>query len=183
MKTDNIAAYLKAIGNKVVKESKELLRKDKGNTALEQSIRVDVVPDDKGFSVNFYMENYGEYLDVGVSGNKNSQSFEDYKGITKRTSHTYTTKGPPIDILSKWIKKKGIEPKGFGRGRSKKTGQYISAFAYLISRKIKREGIKSLSFFQIPFGIGYRDIQENIAKKFKLDVENYLVTYYKPQKN
>ena len=122
------------------------------------------------------MADYGTFLDKGVSGNKKKQSFQDYKGTKMSSPYSYTTKGPPIDILSKWIKRKGIKPKGFGRGRSKNTGQYISAFAYLISRKIKRDGIKSLSFFQRPLGLGMEKFGGELLKAVKQDVLNGLTT-------
>ena len=181
MKTDGLERYLKVFGKKVVADAQKFLSEAKGNTALGNSIRVQVVATDKGFETNFYMDDYGQYLDEGVSGNKKPQSFTDYKGKKKISSHKYTTKGPPIDILSKWIKKKGIKPKGLGRGRSKNTGQYISGFAYLISKKIKRDGIKSLSFFQKALGIGYRELEKQILKELKLDIQNYLTTFYTPK--
>ena len=83
--------------------------------------------------------------------------------------------------MSKWIKKKGIKPKGLGTGRSKNTGQFVSGFAYLISRKIKRDGIKSLSFFQKPLGIYYNDLKDNLLKELKFDIETYLTTFYRPK--
>ena len=179
METKNIKRFLEQIAKEIVAGAKKNLTADKGSTKLEGTIRAEVVSDDKGFTTKFYMDNYGAYLDEGVSGNKKPQNFKDYKGTTRISSHKYTTKGPPIDILSKWIKKKGIEPKGLGRGRSKKSGQYISGFAYLISRKIKRDGIKSLSFFQQPLGVGYEKIKEKLLKELKIDVTNYIVAYTK----
>jgi|TARA_R110002020_G_scaffold51746_4_gene146238 hypothetical protein len=179
MKTDNIERYLESFGRNVVQESKKILGKAKGSTALANSIRFKVESDDTGFSTKFYMYDYGTYLDEGVSGNQKKQYFVDYKGKKRSSPYSYTTKGPPIDILSKWIKKKGIKPKGFGRGRSKNTGQYISAFAYLISRKIKRDGIKSLSFFQKPLGIGYDKLQNELLQILKVDIQTYLTTFTK----
>jgi hypothetical protein len=181
MNTDNIERYLNSFGQHVVEDAKGLLQKAKGSTALGKSIRFKVVPTATGFDTKFYMEDYGTYLDKGVSGNKKKQSFTDSKGKTMSSPYSYTTKGPPIDILSKWIKRKGIKPKGLGRGRSKKTGQYISGFAYLISRKIKRDGIKSISFFQKPLGIGYRKLQKDFLKILKLDIHTYLTTFYRPK--
>ena len=125
------------------------------------------------------MADYGTFLDKGVSGNKTKRSFTNYKLKNESSPYSYTTKGPPIDILSKWIKKKGIKPKGLGRGRSKKTGQFLSGFAYLISKKIKREGIKSLSFFSRPLGINYKELQDNLLKEFKKDVSTYITTFTK----
>ena len=188
MNTTNIERYLKQFGKQVVRDakielaaSKDSMGKARGNTALGNSIRAEVVKTDMGFDTKFYMEDYGTYLDEGVSGNKKQVSFTDYKGKKKISSYKYTTKGPPIDILSKWIKKKGIKPKGLGRGRSKNTGQYISGFAYLISKKIKRDGIKSIGFFQQPLGIGLKELDKNFLKEVTLDIRSYLTTYYNPK--
>jgi hypothetical protein len=182
MNTKNIENYLKSFGQNVVDDSKKLLYSEKGSTALGKSIRFKVVKTATGFSTKFYMDDYGEFLDKGVSGNKKKQSYIDSKGQTVSSpGKGFTTKGPPIDILSKWIKRKGIKPKGLGRGRSKNTGQYVSGFAYLISRKIKREGIKSLSFFQKPLGLWYDRLQHDFLKILKLDIETYLTTFYRPK--
>ena len=181
MDTKNIERYLNSFGGQVVKDSKALLKKEKGDTALGKSIRFKVVPTATGFSTKFYMLDYGTFLDKGVSGNKKKRSYKNYKGQTESSPYSYTTKGPPIDILSKWIKKKGIKPKGLGRGRSKNTGQFVSGFAYLISRKIKREGIKSISFFQKPLGIEYKKLQKQMLTELTLDIETYLTTFYRPK--
>ena len=43
MNTKNLENYLNSFGGQVVKDSKELLKKEKGNTALGKSIRFKVV--------------------------------------------------------------------------------------------------------------------------------------------
>tara|TARA_R110001599_G_scaffold19601_2_gene74916 strand:+ start:334 stop:888 length:555 start_codon:yes stop_codon:yes gene_type:complete len=184
MKTDNIERYLNSFANQVVKDSKSILKKDKGSTDLGGSIRAKVEVEPNGFSVKFYMADYGTFLDKGVSGNKKKRSFTNFKGKKESSPYSYKSKGPPIDILSKWIKKKGLKPKGTGRGRSKNTGQYISGLAYLISKKIKREGIKGLSFFQKPLGIEYSKLQDDFLKEFTKDVSLYITTFtkHKPKK-
>jgi len=83
--------------------------------------------------------------------------------------------------LSRWIKRKGIQPKGLGRGRDKNTGQFISNLAFLIGKKIKREGIKSLSFFQKPLGLGYNKLQKELLKEVKADIESYITTFFRPK--
>ncbi len=181
MDTQNLERFLKSFGGQVIKDAKANLIQAKGETALGNSIRFEVTADDQGFTTKFFMEDYATYLDKGVSGNKNPVSYKNYYGNKQSSPYKYTTKGPPIDILSKWIKRKGIKPKGLGRGRSKDTGQYISGFAYLISKKIKREGIKSLSFFQTPLGIGLKEVKDKMLKELKLDIETYLTTYYRPK--
>ena len=181
MLVNSIENYLNVFGQKVIDESKKELKAAKGDTALGASIRFKVELTSTGFSTKFYMNDYGTYLDEGVSGTKEKHSYIYYKGKTRKSSYSYTTKGPPIDILSKWIKKKGIQPKGLGRGRSKNTGQFVSGFAYLISKKIKRDGIKSLSFFQKPAGIEYEKLQKDMLKLIKADIQNYLTTFYRPK--
>jgi len=178
MKTENLERYLNSFAKQVVKESKDILRTKKGSTSLASSIRAVVGDDPNGFSVKFYMSDYGTFVDKGVSGNKNPISYSDGTK-TKSSPYKYTTKGPPIDILSKWIKKKGLKPKGLGRGRSKKTGQFISGLAYVISKKIKRDGIKSISFFSRPLGINYENLQENLLKQYSKDIQTYLTTFTK----
>tara|TARA_R100001244_G_scaffold130017_1_gene101868 strand:- start:157 stop:699 length:543 start_codon:yes stop_codon:yes gene_type:complete len=180
MDTKNLENYLKSFGQNVVEDSKKLLYSEKGSTALGKSIRFKVEKTASGFSTKFYMDDYGTFLDKGVSGNKKKQSFKDYKGRGMSSPYSYTTKGPPIDILSKWIKRKGIKGHGIKKGRSKDTGQYISGLAYLISKKIKREGIKSLSFFQKPLGLWYDRLQHDFLKIFKKDIQSYLTTFYRP---
>ena len=179
MKTENLENYLNLFANNVVKDSENLLHSEKGNTALGTSIRAKVSEDVNGFSVKFYMADYGTFLDKGVSGTKTKRSFTNYKGIKESSPYSYTTKGPPIDILSKWIKKKRIKPKGTGRGRSKNTGQFVSGLAYVISKKIKREGIKSISFFSKPLSLWYDKLQDDFLKVFKKDVVAYITTFTK----
>ena len=182
MDTKNIERYLNSFGKQVVKESKGILQQAKGSTSLGNSIRFEVSKEDNGFSTKFYMADYGEYLDKGVSGNKVKQSYVNYDGKKKSSpGKGFTTKGPPIDILSKWIKRKGIKPKGFKRGRSKDTGQFVSGFAFLISRKIKREGIKSISFFQKPLGIEYKKLNKDLLNIITADIRNYITTFYRPK--
>ena len=51
-----------------------------------------------------------------------------------------------------------------------KTGQFVSGFAYLISKKIKREGINSLAFFQKPLGLGLKQFGPKLGESFVNDV-------------
>lgn len=177
MKTTNIENYLDSFGKYVVKQARTNLTKAKKNVNkdLYNSIKFKVVPDGKSFIVEFYMLDYGKFVDKGVSGNKKKQSYTDYEGnIKKSPGKGYTKHGPPIDIISKWIKRRGIKPKGTGRGRSKKSGQYISGLAYFISASIKRDGIKSLSFFQRPLGLALNRLPKEFLGEVKEDIINSL---------
>ena len=175
MKVPSLENFLKTFGDKVVSDAKKSLQKQKGDTALGKSIRFKVVPTATGFDTMFYMNDYGTYLDEGVSGTKVKHSFIDAKGKTRKSSYSYTNKQPPSSIIEKWIKKKGI------KGRSSKTGRFITnkSLFFLIARSIKIKGLKSLSFFQKPLGVEYKKLKKDILDILKLDIQNYITTYTK----
>jgi hypothetical protein len=167
MNTDNIERYLNSFGKQVVNRAKGNLQKAKGGgTALESSIKFEVVTDANGFSVNFYMSDYGTFVDKGVSGNKQTQKYKDYLGKVINSPYKYTNKQPPPNILAKWISKKGM------KGRDKKTGRFIShmSLAFIIGRKIKRDGIKSIAFFQKPLGLGLKQFGSELLGNVKQDI-------------
>jgi len=167
METKNIERYLESFGRQVANRSKgNLQRKKGGGTAIEKSIEFEVVKEKDGYSVQFYMNDYGTFLDKGVSGNKQSQSFKEYTGTVKTSPYKYTTRQPPPDILARWISKKGI------KGRDKKTGRFISnmSLAFIIGKKIKRDGIESLAFFQKPLGLGLKEFNSDFLQNVKEDI-------------
>ena len=127
----SVENYLNSLGKYVVKQSRTMLTKAKKNVNkdLYNSISYKVVPDGDGFALQFFMLNYGKFVDKGVSGNKKIQD--------------YTT----------WDKRKVESP-----------------LAYLISRSIKRDGIKSLSFFQRPLGLGLKDFPKDLLNAVKQDI-------------
>jgi len=173
MKTDNIERYLNSFGKQVVNRAKGNLQKAKGGgTNLENSISFKVVTDTDGFSVQFYMDSYGTFVDKGVSGNEQKKTFKDYKGQKKSSPYKYTNKQPPPGILAKWIKKKGI------KGRDKKTGRFISnmSLAFIMGRAIKRDGIQGISFFQKPLGLGLKQFGKNLLGSLKEDIIEGLTT-------
>ena len=173
MDTKNVERYLNSFGKQVVNRAKANLGKAKGgSTNLATTIKFEVKPDADGFVVKFYMADYGTFLDKGVSGNKKKQSYKNYENKTESSPYSYTTKQPPPNILSKWIKKKGI------KGRDKKSGRFISnlSLAFLIGRKIKRDGIKSLSFFQKPLGLGMKQFGKDLLGAITTDITDKLST-------
>jgi hypothetical protein len=173
METKNVERYLESFGKQVVNRAKANLGRAKGGkTKLAQSIKFEVQPDADGFVVKFYMANYGTFLDKGVSGNKKKQSYKNYENQTESSPYKYTTKQPPANILAKWISKKGL------KGRDKKTGRFIShkSLAFLIGRKIKRDGIKSLSFFQKPLGLGLKQFGKDLLGAITIDITDKLST-------
>ena len=125
----------------------------------------------EGFSVQFYMDSYGTFVDKGVSGTKVKRSFKDYKGKTISSPYKYTTKQPPSRVLDKWIVKKGIAPRDEkGRFMSRKS------ISFLIARSIKRKGIQGISFFQKPLMLGLKQFGKEMLGAVKDDIINGLTT-------
>ena len=172
MNIPSLERYLKSFGSQVVKEAKGNLSAAGKGGALENSIDFFVIRKGGTVTVRFKMAAYGKYVDKGVSGNKVKRSFQDYKGKTQTSPFKYTTKGPPIDILSKWVKRKGIKGHGMKKGRSKNTGQYISGLAIYISHKIKVRGIQGISFFQKPLMLGMKEFGDKFGAAIKEDILN-----------
>ena len=177
MNTANIERYLESFGKQVVKDSRSLLEKAKGDTSLGESIRVQVTKEDGGYSTKFYMASYGEYLDKGVSGNEKKRTFKNFDGNTKNSPFKYTTKHPPTGLIEKWIKRKGL------KGRNKKSGRFITnqSFAFAIAKSIQKKGIKSLSFFQKPLGLEFKKLEKDMLKILTLDIRSYLTEFYRPK--
>ena len=175
MNTENLQRYLDSFGKQVLKDANGILSSQKGNTALSKSIRFEVEKDSQGFTTKFYMLDYGTFVDKGVSGNKIKRGYINTEGFVTSTPYSYKSKQPPANILAKWVAKKGL------KGRDKKTGRYISnmSLAFLIARKIKRDGIQGISFFQKPLGIRYGELKTELLNVLKLDIEMYLTTYTK----
>lgn len=179
METKRLERYLKSFAQTVQKESRGLLKAKKGDTKLGESIDFTVTKDSNGYSVKFYMNYYGTYLDKGVSGNQVKRTFTNYKQVSESSPYNYTSKGPPVTVLSKWVKRKGLKPKGFGVGRDKDSGRFISGLAIYISKKIKLRGIPSISFFSKPFGSNYNKLKEGLLKEFTEDITTYITTFTK----
>ena len=173
MKTENIERYLNSFGKYIVQQSRTNLTKGKKNVnkSLYNSINFKVNTDANGFSVAFYMKNYGTFVDKGVSGNEQTQSYKDYTGKETSSPYKYKSKQPPSNIIEKWIQKRGIKARD-EKGRF--TPITKKSLAFLISRSIKAKGIKSTSFFQRPMQLGLKKFAPDLLKAIKEDVLNEL---------
>jgi len=172
MKTEALERYLNSFGKQVVNRAKGNLQKAKGGgTNLEKSLSFKVVTSQDGFSVEFYMESYGTFVDKGVSGTDVRRSFKDYKGKTISSPYKYTNKQPPSRLLDKWIVKKGIAPRD-------KKGRFMSrkSISFLIGRSIKKKGIQGINFFQKPLMLGLKQFGKEMLGAVKEDIINGLTT-------
>jgi hypothetical protein len=173
VKTDNIERYLESFGKQVVNRSKGNLQKAGKGGKLEDSIKFKVITTNDGFTVQFYMSSYGQYVDKGVSGTKVKRTFKDYKGKTIKSPFSYkNSKGhsqPPSSALDKWVVRKGIAPRdASGKFMKRKT------ITFLIARSIGKKGIQGISFFQKPLGLALDEFGKDLLGSVKEDILNTL---------
>jgi len=154
-----ISKELKVFGKNVVKGAKRNASKFSNTGDLKHSIDYELKVHKNSFSLSFYMTDYGIYKDEGVDGTKKKHN----------SRFSYDRKGPPIREISKWISQKGI------KGRDKK-GRFIrnESLAFLISRSIKRDGIKPTKFFSNAFEKEFLKMPDKIVEAFGLDVDQFL---------
>ena len=175
MKTKNIERYLESFGKQVVNRSKGNLQKAGKGGKLESSIKFEVITTEEGFTVQFYMSSYGQFVDKGVSGTKVKRTFKDYKGKTVKSPYSYKNSTghsqPPSKALDKWAVKKGIAPRDA-------SGKFMSrkSITFLIARSIGRKGIQGISFFQKPLGLGLKQFGKDLLGSVKEDIINSLTT-------
>jgi hypothetical protein len=164
-----VERYLESFGKQVVNRSKGNLQKAGKGGKLEDSIKFEVVTTSEGFTVQFFMSSYGQFVDKGVSGTKKKRTYKDYKSTVIKSPYSYkNSKGhsqPPSSALDKWAVKKGIAPRDRkGRFMKRKT------LTFLIARSIGRNGIQGISFFQKPLGLGLKEFGKDLLGAIKEDI-------------
>jgi hypothetical protein len=180
MKTEALERYLNSFGKQVVNRAKGNLQKAKGGgTNLEKSIDFKVTNNTEGFAVQFFMADYGTFVDKGVSGTNKRRSFKDYEGKVISSPYKFGTgssrvgkaKGGMSGIMAKWVKKKGFQ------WRDKK-GRFMShkSMGYIIARSIYSKGIQGISFFQKPLMLGLKQFGKEMLGAVKDDIINGLTT-------
>ena len=170
-----VERYLESFGKQVVNRSKGNLQKAGKGGKLEDSIKFEVITTSEGFTVQFFMSSYGQFVDKGVSGTKKKRTYKDYKSKVIKSPYSYkNSKGhsqPPSRVLDKWVIKKGIAPRDKG-GRFMKR----KTLTFLIARSIGRNGIQGISFFQKPLGLGLKEFGKELLGAVKEDIINSITT-------
>lgn len=160
---ENVQKELNAFAKYVISQSRANLTRAKKNSSkqLYNSLDSDLKVSENSFSLSFLMEDYGVFQDKGVSGVKKKYN----------TPYSYTTKMPPPSKMDKWIVRRGIAPKD-------DKGKFISrkSLQFMIAGSIFNNGIKPSLFFTKPFKKAFKNLDKDIVKAFKLDVEQLLET-------
>ena len=158
----NINKALNNFGKYVVQQSRSNLTKgNQGGGALYDSIRYTLDEEQKGFILDFYMEDYGMFQDEGVKG-ANPSLIKGGKQKAPNSKFSYKQKMPPMQPLRDWAQKKNI------RFRDKK-GQFAKgsykSMAFVLQRSIYAQGFKPTYFFTKPFESSIYKTSTRIGKR------------------
>lgn len=153
---------LKLYRDLIIKEAKENIQKQKKSAGggLYDSIQgKDHYEKGKLIEAAIEMEDYGVFVDKGVSGIKKKYN----------TPYSFKDKMPPANKLDKWAVRKGIAPRD-------KEGRFIprKSLLWLISRGIYNNGIKPSLFMTKPFEKYINKLPVELAIAFTEDSKAYL---------
>jgi hypothetical protein len=166
MQKAEVQKALERFRNHVVSVSKRNLTNGGKNVSkkLYNSIKGDVKAMPNSFSLQFYMEDYGAFQDLGVKGKTSSAKAPNspFKFGSGTGQKGGLTKG-----IKEWVKKRRFQFK------DKKTGRFLSyeSTAFLITRGIYNKGIRPSMFFTKPFEAAYKNLPEELVQSFALDAE------------
>jgi len=160
----NVLDALNKFGRDVRTGARKELRSQKKNTSksLSNSITFKTKVNKNSFEMDFFMEDYGKYIDKGVKGSKSSRK-------APTSPYKYTNKMPPSKVFDKWSIRKGIAPRSEG-------GQFTKrkSLTFAIARSIFLTGIETTNFFTKPFEKEFKELPDEIIEAYGLDVEDFL---------
>lgn len=153
---ENFASYFQ---NKL----QENMMRNKSNASgnLVNSFQTEVKIGDDSYEVGIYLEDYWYYVNSGRGPSKNAGN------------------GTLLEKIKEWIKVKKIVPHvGVIRTGKQAGKQYlptVEQLAYLITRKIHREGYKGTHFFDQAKADSIEYFQESIDLAIREDVESWVL--------
>jgi hypothetical protein len=166
---NNVEKELKNFAKYVVTKSRMNLRSSDKNSSgkLSKSLDSDVKESKNSFQLSFMMEEYGLFQDKGVRGKSSSKK-------APNSPYKYGSgtgkKGGLTEGINKWVKRKRFQ------FRDRKSGKFLSydSTAFLISRSIYHKGIAPSLFFTKPFEKAFKNIDKDLIKAYKLDIESLM---------
>jgi hypothetical protein len=141
MDNTNTDKVVKTLEKNILSKAKKNLSDSKSSGRLQSSLKTSEKESKGGVEISIQMEDYGTYVDEGRKPGK----------------------GVPVDDLKKWIRQKGLTFNSQSKSKQT-TEQKINSLAFLINRKIKKEGIEATDFLQ--------DVLDELFPKFSDDYVN-----------
>ena len=139
----------------------------KTSGSLYNSINYEFESSQNSFFLNFFMEDYGVFQDVGVRGARggNAAPNSPYKFGTGSGR-----KGGLTKAMKQWVRTKGIQ------FRDLESGKFMSydSTALLIARAIYNRGLYATGFFSKPFESGFERLPDEVVNAYGLDLESFL---------
>ncbi len=170
----SIENYIKSFGKGVIKRARIRLSRNKKNVSKTLYNSLDFkVKMDEDFKLTFFMADYGQFIDQGVSGRNKGRTYTSWKLKTERSDFAYTSSMPPPSALDKWIVRKGLAPRdesGRFKGRSVDKVGFRKSISFLMARKIFFQGIQGISFFSEPIGLELKKLPPNLLEIVEKDV-------------
>jgi hypothetical protein len=165
----NVKETLTTFAKRVQKETRTKLTKDKHNVSkdLYNSVEYDLEVHKNSFSLSFYMEDYYDFLDKGVSGTEQKYSTPySYKSSSNLLGFELAT-----GTFGKWAKFRGIRFRSMG-GQFAKGNYKTIGIAIALSKK--KKGQKPTHFFTKPFESAFNSLPKDIIDSFGLDLTNII---------
>ena len=162
--------YLNDFAKYVIQQSRSNLTKSNKNVnkKLYNSLDSEIEVGANSFRLAFLMEDYGKFIDKGVQGSNPSGI---KKGVQKapNSEYRFKSKSIPTKVLDKWVIKKGIAPRS-------KSGKFLSreGLKFAIAKSIALQGIRPSLFFTRPFEAAFKNLPDELAEAYGLDVEQFL---------
>ena len=176
----NVNKELNRFAKYVISQSRaNLTRAKKGGGSLYKSLDSNVKVSKNSFELSFLMEDYGIFQDKGVKGKDPSKVSPNAKITGQQAPNseykfgsgkTGNYKGFVLSI-EKWAKKKNIRLRD-KKGKFTK-GNY-KTIAHIIAGNIYNRGIKPSLFFTKPFEKAFKNIDKDLIKAYKLDIETLM---------
>lgn len=151
----------------VIQQARTNLTKQKRNASgdLYNSLGYDLKVNPNSFSLEFFMEDYGAFIDEGVHGSKSSY----LETRNSRFEFTGRFKTIPTSAIDKWVIRKGIAPRD-AKGRFIKR----DSLKYVIAKSIYEKGIRASFFFTKPFEKAFDRLPPDVVEAFALDIDDLL---------
>lgn len=154
---DNTQAVLEQYAQRLVAQYRDNLSQGKRNASskLANTVKAEVKTEETVISVELTLQDYWYYVEHGRKAGKM----------------------PPISNIEEWIKVKPIIPRPFGK--SQKQIPSPRSLAYLIARKIGREGTKGTHDLQNASDMTYDAFKVRLEQAIAADVGNYTATIFR----
>ena len=165
----NVKQSLETFSKRVISRSRANLTRQKKNVTkdLYNSLDYQLNVSANSFSLSFYMEDYADFQDKGVSGTERKYSTPySYKASSNLLGFELAT-----GTFARWAKFRGIRFRSLGGQFAK--GNYKSIGVAIAIAK-KKKGIKPTHFFTKPFEAAFKDLPSEVVDAFGLDLNNII---------